>query len=248
VIRPVSIVLLAALGGALAGAEPGETAPTIAPTPILTPQLPGNGSDATADPRLAAQRRLAELAADHGRRIAEIDAALGNATPAAVPAQEGLDAERRERDAALMRARIGAQDFVTKTRADTRDPLSAPAAAAPSTQNEGLAGGNRLAAADCYRQLVLDGQGGDADLAAGAEALSRIDAAQLPAPDLPRLLYLRVWFASEQARRAANPAERARLAAIAGEARLILLRDFPSSELTRTAQQLVRDLGGEEPR
>lgn len=224
-------------------AEQGDTAPLLEPTPIVNPQLPGSGADAVADPRLAAQRRLAALTADHARRIAEIDAQLGNASPVAVPPQDGLDTERAERDAALLRARTGAQDFITKTRADTRDPLSAPAHAAPRTQSDAITGSNRLAAAECYRQLVIDGQGSDAELRGGAEVLALVDAAQLPTPDLPRLLYLRVWFASEQARRATDASERDRLTASAVESQQVLLRDFPSSELTRTAQQLVRELG-----
>jgi hypothetical protein len=237
-------LLLACLG--LAGAaEDGGGAPALDPTPVVVPMRPQSADPADADPDARLRRRLADLVVERERRIAEL-ARAREGRPAAAPAHvAGLDAPRRERDEALARARAGAQELVAKTRAARGDTLDVAAPAQVQEQGATLGAGNQLAIAECYRRLVAEQDGGAADLVAGQAALDRVDAAKLVAADLPRMLYLRVWFLAERARRSDSPEERSRLVAAAREVQRDLLRDWPKSELAHTAQRLVLDLDQE---
>ena len=237
--RPLILLLIA--GAGLAFAMDGG-APALEPLPIVVPMRPQSAETGDADPDARLRRRLADLVVERERRIAEL-ARAREGQPSAVPAHvAGLDLPRRERDEALARARAGAQELVAKTRAARGDTLDVAAPAQVQEQGASLGAANHLAVAECYRRLVAEQEGTAADLAAGQTALDRVDAARLAASDLPRMLYLRVWFLAERARASTITDERAKLLAAAREVQRDLLRDWPKSELAHTAQKLVLDL------
>lgn len=241
--RALPLVLVVAALVPAAAQDGG--APALDPSPIAVPMRPQTADPGDADPDARLRRRLAELVVERERRIAEL-ARAREGRPSAVPPQVGgLEPQRRERDEALARARAGAQELVAKTRAARGDTLDVAAPAQIQEQGAMIGAGNQLAIAECYRRLLAEQGGGDADLAAGQEALDRVDAARLAASDLPRMLYLRVWFLAERARRSPAAEERARLLAAAREVQRDLLRDWPRNELAQTAQKLVIDLDQE---
>ena len=239
--RVLLLLLIAGVGSGLAPAADGG-APALDPVPISVPMRPQSAAAGDADPDARLRRRLGELVIDRERRIAELARTREGQPSAAPPQVAGLDMPRRERDEALARARAGAQELVAKTRAARGDTLDVAAPAQVQEQGATLGAGNHLAVAECYRRLVAEQDGTSADLTAGQSALDRVDAAKLPASDLPRMLYLRVWFLAERARRSTVAEERAKLLAAAREVQRDLLRDWPRSELAQTAQKLVLDL------
>lgn len=225
-------------GSSLFAADVPAPRPPAPPAPMLMPEVATlDGGERSESDLLA--KRLRELLAGHDSRIAELLSILDGRQPAATTALPGLDEARSERAAALSRAATQAQDFVARRRTSaTVAGAIAPGAASPS---DTLRARNRLAIADCYRRLVMEGAG-EADLEAGVTALAGIDAALLGESEMPTLFYLRAWFQGERARRHADPFQAAALASEAREAARILGRDFPHSALARTAQDLVRDL------
>lgn len=238
--------LLALLAPAALRAETAVTAPPLDPVPVTVPLRPDDGPRGD-DPEARLRRRLADAIAERDRRIAELARSRDGRAPVAAPEVAGLDDARRARDEALAAARAGAQQLVAKTRATRGDVLDVAAPVQMQEQGDALGAGNRLAIADCYRRIVAEQAGTPEDLATGQAALDQVDAAKLPAADLPRLLYLRVWYLAERARRSADADERERLVAAAREVQRDLLRDHPQSELARTAQKLVLDLAPTAP-
>lgn len=225
-------------GGMLGAAELQDPRPPAPPAPMLLPEVATlDGGERSQSDLLA--KRLRELLAGHDRRIAELLSVLDGRQPAATTALPGLEDARSERADALSRAATQAQDYVARRRTSaTVAGAIAPGAASPS---DTLRARNRLAIADCYRRLVMEGAG-EIDLDAGVTALAGVDAALLDESEMPTLFYLRAWFQGERARRNADPFQAAAHASEAREAARILARDFPHSALARTAQDLVRDL------
>ena len=235
--RTVGIIALCCLNAVLLAAEIPEPRPPVPPNPVIVPQPPSLDGGLELDPVEAALKTLRERLAGHDRRIAELLTEIDGRT-APRPDLAGLDEARREREAALAKASAAAQDFIARRRANGATPVNAPS----SDGSDALRALNRLAVADCYRRLVLEG-GGDDEVKAGELALAEVDAALLGEADLPTLFYLRTWFLTERARRHGDPA----IASQAHETARALLRDFPHSSLARTAQELVRDLPGGTP-
>jgi len=235
-----ALATLLVCAGLVAAAEGG--APALDPLPISVPMRPQSIEPGDADPDARLRRRLAELVVERERRIAELARAREGQPSAVPPLVAGLDVQRRERDEALARARGSAQELVAKTRAARGDTLDVAAPAQVQEQGAILDAGNQLAIAECYRRIVTEQQGGPADLAAGQSALDRVDAARLAPAEMPRLLYLRIWFQVERARGSTVPDERARLLTAVREIQRDLLRDWPKSELAQTAQRLGLDL------
>jgi len=238
-----ALATLLVCAGLVAAAEGG--APALDPLPISVPMRPQSIEPGDADPDARLRRRLAELVVERERRIAELARAREGQPSAVPPLVAGLDVQRRERDEALARARGSAQELVAKTRAARGDTLDVAAPAQVQEQGAALSAGNQLAIAECYRRVVSEQEGTASDLVAGQSALDRVDAAKLAANDLPRLLYLRLWFLAERARHSTFADERAKLLAAAREVQRDLLRDWPKSELAQTAQKLVLDLDPE---
>jgi hypothetical protein len=232
-------LMIGSFASALTAADVIEPRPPGPPLPVIAPEAPSVGDAAHLSTEESATKRLRELLAGHDRRIAELIELLNGRSAPAEDSLPGLDDAHRDRDDAFMRAATQAQDYVARR----RSVASANAGIAPQ-QNDGgdaLRTLNRLAIADCYRRLVLDG-GGEPEVTAGASALAEVDAALLGEADLPTLFYLRTWFLAERARRSTDPEQAAALTTQAQDTARLLIRDFPHSALSRTAQDLVRDM------
>ncbi len=225
-------------GGLVSAAELPAPRPPAPPAPMLLPEVATlDGGERSESDLLA--KRLREMLAGHDHRIAQLLAMLDGRQPAATTTLSGLEDARSERAAALSRAATQAQDYGARRRTSaTVAGAIAPGVASPS---DTLRARNRLAIADCYRRLVIEGAG-EADLDAGVIALAGVDAALLGESEMPTLFYLRAWFQGERARRHTDPHHATAHASEAREAARILARDFPHSALARTAQDLIRDL------
>lgn len=238
--------------GALGAAELPPPRPPAPPNPVLNPDPPrlGGGAELSTEDMIA--KRLRELLAHHDRRIVELLAILDGRAPGRPDNLPGVEAAQRDRDAALARAALQAQDFVARRRSTAT--VASAIAPGSTSASDALRALNRLAVADCYRRLIIaagtDGTGSaDRDVATelqdGAAALATVDAALLAENDLPTLFYLRAWFAGERALRLPPGAAATAAADESREAARLLLRDFPHSTLARTAQDLIRQLPGE---
>lgn len=230
--------LLAMFASGIAAAEQPGPRPPAPPAPMLLPEAAtADGGERSAEDLLA--KRLRELLAGHDTRIAALLEQLDGRQPGPTTGLVGLDEARAERAAALARAATQAQDYVARRR--TSATVAAAIAPGAASASDTLRARNRLAVADCYRRLVIEGAG-SIDLETGADALASVDAALLSESELPTLFYLRTWFQAERARRDDDPFRAAAFANEAREAARLLARDFPHSALARTAQDLVRDL------
>ncbi len=237
--------------GALAGAELPPPRPPAPPNPVLQPDPPMLGSGAELSPEDLIAKHLRELLAHHDRRILELIEKLNGRTPGVPDHLPGIETAQHDRDAALARAAIQAQDFVSRRRSTAT--VATAIAPGSNSASDALRALNRLAVADCYRRLIIQADTAAAtpansdyagELQAGVAALATVDAALLAENDLPTLFYLRAWFASERARRLPPGAEATAAAEESREAARLLLRDFPHSTLARTAQDLIRQLPG----
>ncbi len=189
-----------------------DPAPPLPPAPRIVPVAPqaqaaaSSGEDELID-RLEVEVRLRDKAMEK----------LGTGAPPVVPRPAA------SRPPEVMRAE---QDGATKDWSKARKELTAALAAwegrgarhagdvldqgrarSTAAQVAPLEASNLLAIAECSKDLAGSSEGTPDDLAQGLATLDRIDSASLADHDLPRALYLRLWFQIERLRRA-PPAER----------------------------------------
>lgn len=217
--------------------EPVPPAGPLGPAPSTAPLLPSTAPTGGDD----LLTRLAERIRQADERIA----ALGGATRPQAQAMTTTSPEalraQRDRDEALESFQRALQDYLARGGGASRDRLAVADARGEAEQRRTFDAGNELAVAECYRELLAAGKGQDGDVEGGWQALGHIQPDRLPEPDLPRFLYLRVWFTAERARRAAPDARPALIADAQQQARDLAAR-FPASELARTAPTLTADL------
>ncbi len=215
--------------------QPPET-----PTPRVQPQLPLASEDAALTPDQILQRRLAEVIRQHEARIDELRGLVDLSTPAP-PLDPAMDQIRLERDQAWTSLRTTVDEQIARTRREMKDPLQASKPATQLLVSRPLEQGNRLQIADCYKELASGPDGGVQDLSAGLAVLSAMGEADMPLIDVPRSLYLHVWFGTELARRG-PPESKAATIAAAHRAHDDLRRRFPASALSEAAGALFAGL------
>ena len=226
---------------ALTAALPGQDLqPPASPTPRVQPQLPLASEEAALTPDQLLQRRLAEVIRQHEARIVELRGLVDLSTPAP-PADPTLDKVRHERDQAWTSLRATVDEQIARTRREMKDPLQASKPATQLLVSRPLEQGNRLQLADCYKELASSPDGSVQDLHAGLAVLAAMGEADMPLIDVPRLLYMQVWFGTELARH--GPPEGKATAIIdARRAHDDLRRRFPASSLSEAAGALFAGL------
>lgn len=241
-----SLLLGFLLLGSGASAEPG--APPLPPQPRLAPALPSTGEPSGGDPTDLLLRRIDAAIRSRDQAIAGLGAA---STRPIVPGRGGLReiaeqpdivAAKGGRDVARESLRAAMAEFAGRSTRHSTDPLDQARPAVTARQAPVLAAANRLAIAECCRDLVA--AGGDHvanDLADGLAALERIEDLGLDRADRPKVAYLRLWFQAEQARRA-EPAVKAEAAAAVRAAIAAFLLTWPTSDLGPAAQAITSTL------
>ena len=154
-----------------------------------------------------------------------------------------LAGPRAERDKALADLRAALDDWLGRTHRGDRDVLDQASAPRQAAQVAPLSAENRVAIAECLRELALDAQGAEREKHLN-EGVAEI--AALP-PDLaeslrPRAAWLNVFFLAEIARLPGEAAQRAEQATRARAAAEAFAGAHPDSELVLVVNALVADL------
>ena len=243
VLRLLAPALLAAAAVAAEGSDP------LAPLPRAAPLVPRSEASVLPEEEQIL-RRLETAARERDERIQAILRAVGGIRPvAAAELGPGLERPRAERDKALSDLREALDGYLGRTHRAESDVLDAHGASREQRQLPPLSAANRVAVAECLRDLAAVDTGPER-LRRLDEGLAEIEAlpAEVPEELRPRAAYLRVWFLAESARQAdgdqalaADRAKRARAAAseFAGT--------FPGSELVPVVAALVADLREAQP-
>lgn len=239
--KPSRLLLAGLLASAALAAEGSDP---LAPLPRAAPLVPRQEATTLSAEELML-RKLDEAARDRDERIqAILRAAAGIRPVATADLGPGLERPRAERDRALVELRQALDSYLGRTHRAETDVLDASGAVRQARQLPPLSAANRLAVAECLRDLSAEEQGSD--------RLNRLDAglaeiealpAEMPDELRPRAAYLKVWFLAESARTSgsdpalvADRAKRARAAA--GE----FAGSFPGSELVGVVAALIADL------
>jgi hypothetical protein len=233
----IALLLLAIL------AADQEPAPAMPPAPRTVPVVPVVLHDATADPADRLIEQLEQTARTRDQAIDQLVAGPMAEQPRAIDAKApgAVDALRdQSRARAELAAALSAWEARTPRRAG--DVLDRGTPRAMAAQVAPLEARNRLAIAECCRDLLGTADGGEADLQTGEQALATIDPARLDDADLPRLYYLRLWFQLERARRETDPTRKAKLIEQARTTQAELGNRFADSPLARLSPELFAGL------
>jgi hypothetical protein len=204
------LAILAALAAALTALDAADPRDPLARS---APLAPSAAQEAPSDPDERSLRDMERAVRDREARIQEILRRSEGIRPvAAADLGPGLGRPRAERDAALAELRGALAEWLGRTHRADRDLLDAAGPARQTAQVPGISAENRLAIAECLRELALDERVADRDRLLG-EGLAELD--QLPSElaehQRPRAAWLRVFFLAEQARTAGDPAAKADL-------------------------------------
>jgi hypothetical protein len=226
-----------------------EGAGPLTPLPRSSPLAPVQ-QDATA--MAAEDRLLREL--DRAQRLREeriqaiLRTAAGVRPVAAADLGSGLERPRSERDKALAELRAALGDWLGRTHRGDRDVLDPASAARQSAQVSPLSAENRIAIAECLRDLALEDHAGDRGrwLDQGLVEVAALPP-ELPEHLRPRAAWLNIFFLAELARMPGEAATRADQAVRARAAADSFPGSFPSSELVNVVAALVADLPAAKP-
>lgn len=235
-------LLAAALcAGALAAAEAGL--PAQQPQPRSAPLAPAQLDDQPAEGNRLL-RELERAMRDRDERIQAILRGSEGVRPvAAADLGAGFERPRAERDKALAELRAALDDWLGRTHRSDRDVLDPAGATRQSAQVTPLSAENRIAIAECLRELALQEVPALRERAL-ADGLAEV--AALP-PEIPehlraRVGWLNVFFLAELARLPGAAAQRADQAARARAAAEAFPGAHPASELAPAVAALVADL------
>lgn len=235
------LVIALIVGANLAAAEGADP---MTPLPRAAPLAPRSEAAAVSNEELVL-RRLDAAARESDERIQTILRAVGGIRPvAAADLGPGLERPRGERDQALADLREALDIYLGRTHRAESDVLDAHGASRQQRQLPPLSAANRVAVAECLRDLAAEEHGADR-LRRFDEGLAEIEALPSDVPDelRPRAAYLRVWFLAESARLsqadAALSADRAKRARAAASE---FAGTFPASELGPVVLALIADL------
>lgn len=227
------------------GAPPAGAAP-LDPAPRTSPSAPLPEDESRLDPQKRLQRRLERLLREHEERIRVLSASGVPGTVRDPIGDPAMEEPLRGRDQALRELRKALQAHVERTPAPRRDELDHPSSRAlPGSGADPISARNRLAVAECLRDLAAAPEGVSQDVEDGIAALGGLDSARLSETERALAAYLQVWFLAERARRLpvdAAPERRRKAVDEARAARAALVAQHPASELALTADALVAGL------
>lgn len=236
-------VLLVVPLWAEAGPEPVQGVPTLPPTPRTTPMVPGGRNETALSPATRLQRRLEQLVREREERISALISAGTQASGPARLEDPALEEPLRAREGAWKELRQALADFVGRNPTARKDllatrPRQDPALAQP------LGAQNRLAVAECYKDLASGSEGTLKDVDDGLATLADLDRSALAEADRILAAYLLVWFHAERTRLLpAGEAEGRRRSTAAAASALAELRALaPEGELALAAGALVSSL------
>jgi hypothetical protein len=234
ILRTWPLVLLATSGCAIAE----DIIPAMAPIPRMAPALPVPEDESKLSDTERLLRRLGREIRARDTAIAELARTAPGMRPAAGATEDpGLREPRQQRDKARDALAAALAEYAGRASKTSGDPLDVARPAAQDRQAATLSAANRLAIADCHRELALQG-GPDAEIDAGLAELDAIEPSALPESDRAQILYLRTWFLCERAKRAQGPAQAHAIA----QARASLAefeRQWPASDLLTAARAVV---------
>ncbi len=240
--RASMLICCAAMLAAADGAGPQ------APLPRSSPLAPVQQDAAmTNEDRLL--RDLDRAQRTREERIQGILRAASGVRPvAAADLGAGLERPRAERDKALTELRSALEDWLGRTHRTDRDVLDPASAARQSAQVSPLSAENRIAIAECLRDLALEEQAADRERWLG-EGMAEVAALppELPEQLRPRAAWLNIFFLAELARLPGDAATRADQATRARAAAEAFPGSFPTSELVNVVAALVADLPAAKP-
>lgn len=242
---PALLACALPLAAAERGTTPAGAAP-LDPAPRISPSVPQPEDESRLDPQKRLQRRLERLLREHEERIRELTASGVPGTVRDPIGDPALEEPLRGRDQALRELRKALQAHVERTPAPRRDELDHPSSRTlPGSGADPIAARNRLAVAECLRDLASAPEGTTQDVEDGITALTGLDTARLSETERALGAYLQVWFLAERARRlpaTAAPERRRKAVEDALAARSALAAQHPASELALTADALVAGL------
>lgn len=240
--RITVLICCAAVLAAADGAGPQ------APLPRSSPLAPVQQDAAmTNEDRLLRDLDRAQRTREE-RIQAILRAASGVRPVATADLGAGLERPRAERDKALTELRSALEDWLGRTHRTDRDVLDPASAARQSAQVSPLSAENRIAIAECLRDLALEEHAGDRERWLG-EGMAEVAALppELPEPLRPRAAWLNIFFLAELARLPGDAATRADQATRARAAAEAFPGSFPNSELVNVVAALVADLPAAKP-
>lgn len=241
-IRAGAILLALAAAAGLVAADAGI--PAQPPLPRSAPLAPAAHEDAAPSGEDRLLRDLERATRERDERIQAILRLSEGVRPvAAADLGSGFERPRSERDKALADLRAALDDWLGRTHRSEKDVLDPAGATHQAAQVTPLSAENRVAIAECLRDLALE-EAGEARAKRLAEGQAEIAALppELPEHLRPRAAWLNVFFLAEQARLPGDAAQRADLAVRARAAAEAFPAANPSSELAPAVAALVADL------
>ena len=235
--RTVILLVCAAVLAAADGAGAQE------PLPRSAPMAPVQQDDTALSDEDRLLRRLELEQRTRDERIqAILRAAAGVRPVAAADLGAGFERPRAERDKALGDLRTALDDWLGRTHRTDKDIPDPAGQSRQAAQVTPLSAGNRVAVAECLRELALAEQDSVREQRLN-EGLAEITALPPEIPDeiKPRVAWLNVFFLAELARLPGDAA-RADQATRAKAAAEAFPSAHPASELLPAVVALVADL------
>ncbi len=236
------ILTIALLACALAGSEDGV--PSQLPLPRSAPLAPVQQDDAPVDQGDRLLRELERATRERDERIQAILRMSEGVRPGAVAdLGSGFERPRAERDKALADLRAALDDWLGRTHRTDKDVLDPATATRQAAQVTPLSAENRIAIAECLRDLALEEIPAlrEKRLAEGLAEVAALPP-EIPEHLRPRAAWLNVFFLAELARLPGDAAQRADQAARARAAAEVFPTAHPASELAPAVAALVADL------
>lgn len=221
-----------------------EGAPAQPPLPRAAPLAPQQQDEATLSSEDLLLRGLDRAAREREERIQAILRQSDGVRPVAAAALgSGFERPRAERDRALAEMRAALDEWLGRTHRADRDVLDPAGAARQGRQVTPLSAANRIAIAECLRDLALEevAEGREKRLQEGLAEVAALPP-EIPEHLQPRAAWLNVFFLAELARLPGDAALRADQATRARAAAEAFPGAHPASELATAVAALVADL------
>jgi hypothetical protein len=224
-----------------AGSKPLE------PQPHSSPLVPSILQEHNLSPEEQLQRRLELLVRERDGQIRSLMNERGDIRPSSnmIP-QLGLDEPLRERNRAHDELRRALEYYREHVETHKKDVLETNRPQENIAQRSTLAATNQLRIAECYYEIAMNSHLESKDLSAALAALQLIELNDLEEGDPVRFRYLHAWFLLERYRMSKDENKAAYLTE-ATTAVKRLTTDFPTSELSITAERIMKQLMTEAP-
>lgn len=239
----LALVLLASAWSADGGI------PGLQPLPRGAPLAPAHGDEELGSGGDRVMHDLERAMRDRDERIQAILRLSQGVRPvAAADLGSGFEQPRAERDKALAELRAALDDWLGRTHRSDKDALDPASPARQAAQVTPLTAENRIAIAECLRDLALQEMPAlrEKRLAEGLREVADLPP-EMPEHLRPRAAWLQVFFLAELARLPGDAALRADQAARARAAAESFPAAHPASELAPAVAALVADLPGGAP-